>query len=303
MSYGVTPQGFNRKSPQQILADLEARMVTQFGVGVIQSPQSTLGQLNRLMSDAIRELWEYYEHVYQSYDPDQAMGLRLDSLAKIRVIGRGANEEDPEFRNAITNLGRARIDIQDLVREVRDIVGVTYVQIFLNEGDIEDADTGLVPGSIAVAVIGGDDAEIATTVRRFVVPGITTAGNETVSTIVDGYCRSVRIIRPILIPVSLTIKVRIRNDRLGCPAPSFAAIEEFFVQAASSPSPTMFLNGDDVSLYRVRQLIESAYQTVEVVHVVGTRDEQILPFNETVRMGFFELAVFDIEDVTVELFE
>ena len=72
------------------------------------------------------------EDVYQSYDPDQAEGIRLDTLAEIRLLERAEGEADPAFRLAISNQGRAR-NIQDIARAVAGIPGVYYYHVWVND--------------------------------------------------------------------------------------------------------------------------------------------------------------------------
>jgi hypothetical protein len=112
-TYGVTPQGFSRKRLPEILGDIETDMKTVFGNGVVLSPQSPLGQLNGLFSSLTAFAWELAEDAYQSYDPDQAEGIRLDQLGRIRLIARALGEADDSYRDAITNSGIARVDLAD----------------------------------------------------------------------------------------------------------------------------------------------------------------------------------------------
>lgn len=296
MTFGVTPTGFRVKPYAQTLAEIEALMRTEFGPDVVQSAESPLGQLNALFADLATGLWEVGLDVYQSYDPDQAEGPRLDSLAKLRVLSRGIGETDEAFRQAITNIGRARIDLQDIVRAVRAVPGVTYVQAFVNDADTA-TDFGLNPGAVAVAVLGGEDEAVAAELRRFVVPGVETYGNTRVTTLIDGLCRSFNIVRPFVIPVSLALVVRRRADRLGCPPPAGAAIRDALVADLNAA----MLNGDDVTLFRVRQAVESRWAgQVELVSFTGERDGLASEgANEAVRIGFVEIASFAAADITV----
>lgn len=303
MTYGVVPEGFVRKPLEQILAEVQASLITEFGPDVIQTPQSPLGQLNGLFANLTAQLWEVAQDVYQSYDPDQAEGTRLDVLAKMRLLARAAGESDEEFRRAITNAGRARNDIQDLARAIVAVPGVTYVRVYLNESNEID-ENGLPPGSVAVSVLGGDDEAIATEMRRYIVPGITTVGNVYVSTEIDGFCRSFALLRPILIPVSIDVTVRMRKDALGCPPPSTTAIRDGLVLELTSGIRRL-LNGDDVDTYRVRSIIESAYPNVEVVSVIAQRIEDLdtaqqqVTDQERAVIAFIEMATVSIDDVTV----
>lgn len=297
MTYGVQPEGFRRKELSQILAEIEASLITEFGPGVIQSPQSPLGQINGVFAEAAALLWEIIEDVYQSYDPDQAEARRLDALAKIRILRRAGGETDESLRLAVTNFGRARIDTQDIARAVRALDGVTYTQVFLNDGNAIDAN-GLQPSQIAVAVLGGDDDEIAAELRRHVVPGVTTVGNYLVESEIEGYCRSFPIVRPIVIPTALTVYVERRTDRPGCPPPSMTAIRDALHEDLTVTR--RLINGEDITLFRVRQAVEAQWGgSVEVRSFVGSREDIPQSENEPVTFGFIEIADIALEDIEV----
>jgi hypothetical protein len=295
--YGVLPQGFRRKELSLILAEVENALITEFGPDVIQSAQSPLGQINGVFAEAIAILWELLEDAYQSYDPDQAEAVRLDTLGRIRILARAGGESDESFRQAITNFGRARIDIQDIVRAIRALDGVTYTQVFLNDGDVIDAN-GIAPGQLAVCVLGGDDEAIAAELRRYIVPGVTTTGNFRVESNIDGFCRSFPIVRPIVIPAAIQIWVRRNNDRLGCPPPSLAAIRDALFEDLTVTRP--LINGEDITLFRIRQAVEGRWQgSVEVVRFNGEREEIDQIDNQPISFGFIELASLDIDGITV----
>lgn len=292
--YGVVSTGYNRKPLAVILAEIEEANIATFGPSVVQTPQSPLGQLNGLFADLSAQLWEHGEDVYQSYDPDQAEGARLEMLGKLRLLDRAVGELDPSYRQAITNAGRARIDLQDLIRAVQNIDGVTYVQVFVNDTDVVDAN-GLEPHSVSVAALGGDDAEIALTVRDYVVPGIGTSGNLRLDTLADGVCRSIWITRPVAVPITLDIEVIRRSDNLGCPPAALTAIAEGLV--ADLNGERRLVNGEDVTVHAIRSAIEARYPNVEVTSVAGSRaGDATMPL----AIGFAEIAAFSIDDVTVE---
>lgn len=296
MTYGVIPQGFNRKPLPVILAELEAAMITEFGPRVIQTPQSPLGQINGLMADLVSDLWEFAEDVYQSYDPDQAEGSRLDTLAKLRLLRRATQESDFDFRQAITNQGEARVDIQDITRAIKAVPGVTYAKVFLNESQQTDSNR-LEPGTICVAVLGGDESDLVTALRSYVVPGISTYGNTYVSTTIEGFCRTFAILRPILVPVTLTVNVKAFRDNLGCPPPSALAIANSLKTAFLTTHE--LINGDDITHFKVRSVIESLFPNVEVVSIVGTRPGPNQFPEPIIIIDFLELAT--VNDVTVNL--
>lgn len=290
--YGISPTGFARKPLTIILAELEAALITEFGPGVIQTSQSPLGQINGIFSEAAAKHWELAEDIYQSLDPDQAEGVRLDILGRIRRIGRAGGEGDDAFRRAITNAGQARIDLQDISRAIAALDGVTYSHVWVNDTGAIDSNL-MPPGSICIAVTGGDDDEIAATMRKYVVPGVSMYGLTAIESLIDGFCRTFRILRPINVPVELNVVVRTFKDSMGCPPPSATAIRTTLVNGL------YLLNGDDVTFYRVRSVIESAFSNVEVVSINGERDGIAQSNNTDVVIGFIERASLAAEDVSI----
>lgn len=288
-NYGIQPTGYVRKPISVILGELEAAMVTEFGPGVIHTPQSPLGQINGLMADLLAEVDERNLDLYQSYDPDQAEGARLDTLARLRLINRGLMD-DADLRRAMTNFGQGRIDLQDLARAISSVSGVSYSRVFVNDSG-ETQNPELERGFIALAVQGGNDEDIAETFRRYVVPGISTFGNTVVTSNIGGFCRSMSIIRPIEITVEVLIKVRLRRDRDNCPPPSTQAI----VQTLENNWWTNRENGKDVTAYTLRSVVEGAFSNVEVVNFRGARNGILSDEGATVSMGFTEIARLDVQ--------
>lgn len=295
MSFGVTPTGFARKPLNVILSELEAAAVAEFGPDAITSSQSPFGQLLGLMANFAARNWEVAEAAYHARDPDQSEGLQLDMLATMRILSRGLEESDEELRQAITNQGRARVDLQDLVRAVSEVDGVTYTQVFVNDTASVDVN-GLEPHSVGVAVIGGDDDEVARTVRAYVVPGIGTSGNVRVDTEIEGVCRTVWLVRPAPVAIGVDVQVTRRNDRLGCPPADLVAIAEALV--AQMNGARRLVNGEDVETYMLRSAIEAFYPNVQVVSVTAYRLDDTgssLPIS----IAFDEIASFSIDNVSV----
>ncbi|MGO4672995.1 hypothetical protein AB4Z40_08855 [Bosea sp. 2YAB26] len=295
MAYGVIPSGFELKRLPEILADIEADNVATFGPGVIQTAASPLGELNGLHSDLAAALWELALSVYQSLDPDQAEGVRLDQVAKLRLLTRAPGEADIDFRQAITNAGRARIDMNDLSQALSALAGVTWVQTFVNETDTTDVD-GIPRQHVAVAIIGGDDDEIAKTIRAYVVPGIGTYGNSTIETTIEGFCRSIKVIRPAEIAVEIEADVLARPDRNGCPPPSALAIASGLADALTGAGRPR--NGQAVTEYLIRQAIESRYPNIEVNEVRAS----IVPTSPgavPVAIGFFQIMAVSVDRITI----
>lgn len=295
MAYGVDPSGFVLKRLPEILAEIQAANVATFGPGVIQTDQSPLGQMNGLHADLSASAWEIALMVYQALDPDQAEGVNLDRIGKLRLLERAPGESDIDFRSAITNAGRARIDMSDLSQALSAIAGVTWVQTYVNDGDVADAD-GVSAHSVAVAIIGGDDDEIAKTVRTYVVPGIGTYGNVTLETTIEGFCRSIRIVRPAVVPVTIEVEIEAQADRNGCPPPSALAIAAGLAQSLTGA--TRPRNGQDLTEFLIRQAIESRYPNVQVVNVQASRTPAAVGA-VPVTFNFFEIMAVSADRISI----
>lgn len=294
--YGTQPTGFVRKPLDVILGELEAENVETFGPGVIQTPESPLGQINGLYAHVTAILWELAEDTYQSYDPDQAEGTRLDTLAKLRIVARAVAESDTDLRAGITNQGRARTDITDLIRALLSISEVTYVAVFVNDTDAPDVN-GIAGHSVAVAILGGDDDTIARTLRTYIVPGIGMYGNTRVDTTIDGFCRTVWFIRPALVPIRLVVTVRTYTDKMGCPPPSTATIATALAEDLMGDE--RLRNGSDVTEYVIRQAVESRWSNIEFVSAEAARGEEdpMAPLPHAI--AFDEIATFAPDDIQV----
>lgn len=294
-TYGVVPTGFARKPLSVILEEIEAANRVAFGNGVIQDAESPLGQLNGVFAEASAKLWENAEGAYQSYDPDQAEGTRLEVLARLRLLERALGESDAAFRQAITNAGRARIDMADLVRAIRGITGVTYAAAFVNDSNATDAN-GIAPHSVSVAVLGGDDALIAQAIRTYVVPGVGTDGNTRSDINVDGLCRTIFFTRPTIKRVVLSLTVSVSADRNGCPPPSAVAMKTAIVEELSGDAQP--LNGFDVTMHLLRTALSCRFPNVEVVSgqaAVFGDPLASLPLT----IPFEWIAAFAVADITI----
>jgi hypothetical protein len=290
--YGVQSSGFVRKPISVILSEIEAQNRTEFGAGVIQTAETPLGQLNGIFAELSAKLWELGEDIYQSYDPDQAEGNRLEMLGRIRLADRADSETDESYRQGITNAGSARVDIQDISRAVAALEGVTYSHVFIN--DTGELDGNGMPGaSICVAVTGGADDDIAKAIRTYIVPGVAVHGNTSISSVIDGFCRNLRILRPIEVPVDLTVTVRAFKDNLGCPPPAATAIKTGLI------ANLYLLNGDDIDHYRIRTVIENLFSNVEVISFNGKREGIEQEDDTPVVIGFIERAVLDAVTIVV----
>ncbi|QQM29285.1 hypothetical protein JET14_13205 [Martelella lutilitoris] len=293
--YGVLSSGFNRKPLAVILAEIEAANIEVFGPGLIQTAQTPMGQLNGLRADLLSQVWESFEDVYQSYDPDQAEDTRLDTLARLRLISRTAGELDESLRQAITNAGAANTRDADFYRAILNVSGVTWAKIHVNDDDATDAN-GQDAHSVCVAVIGGDDEAVATTARQFIVPGIGSYGNTPVPTEIDGVCRNIFIMRPTDIPIFLELDITKTNGDDGCPPPSNNAIAAALQDGLSGSNRPA--NGRDITEHMIRTVIAQSWRNVEVTAIQGARVGDTAT-DLPISIDFDEIASIDLDNITI----
>lgn len=266
---GVTPLGFERKSLAEILADVEAAASGAFGPALIQTAESPQGQLNGIFANIAAQTWEMAEDVYQSLDPDQAEGPRLDMLARLRGLVRPAGEDDATFARRITNRDRPDIHLRPAIEAVEAVAGVGCVRVWVNDTGTVDAN-GIPGHSICFAVTGGDDAEVGAAIHDWTVAGIGLYGNTTV-TVPDasGICRTLAFLRPAPRPVSLNVTIASRPpDGRGCAAPTVDEVRDAIVAGLSCAAAGGLGNGADVTESRVRQAL-SVLPGAEVLTVAG----------------------------------
>lgn len=88
MAFGLSSTGFLRKRLADISGDdgtsgIKGALRDSFGQGINLRPQSVEGQLVGIFSEAMAELWELAEDVYDSQSPDKAEGAPLDDVVAL----------------------------------------------------------------------------------------------------------------------------------------------------------------------------------------------------------------------------
>jgi len=102
MSYGVIPEGFNEKTLDVLLEEIQEAERSAFGPNINTQADSVLGQLNGIFSDKLAELWEVALAVYRAQYPDSASAEALDGVAAITGTTRLAAQ--PSTATLLLNL-------------------------------------------------------------------------------------------------------------------------------------------------------------------------------------------------------
>lgn len=87
MTYGITPQGFNRKRLEDIRLELIEQYEAEFGA-IDTSAESVFGVIIGVQAKALADLWEGQESTYNSLYPSTADGVSLDNVADLTGVKR-----------------------------------------------------------------------------------------------------------------------------------------------------------------------------------------------------------------------
>lgn len=82
-SFGVLDTGFNLKTLQDLLTEVEQEQRNKFGPDFNTQADSVAGILNGIFLDKVAEAWEVAQAVYRARQPDSAGGEALDNVAAI----------------------------------------------------------------------------------------------------------------------------------------------------------------------------------------------------------------------------
>jgi len=83
MTFGVTPQGFNIKTLEVILDEIQQSQRSAFGPAFNTQADSAAGQLNGIFGDKLAEAWEVLLAVYRALHVDSATGESQDAVAAL----------------------------------------------------------------------------------------------------------------------------------------------------------------------------------------------------------------------------
>ncbi len=82
-TYGITPQGFVRKTQQNIIEEIEIDELKDVADDLDVSSDAIVGQLNGIFGRQLGIAWEQLEVCYNGFDPEAAEGRLLEMLCKL----------------------------------------------------------------------------------------------------------------------------------------------------------------------------------------------------------------------------
>lgn len=172
---GLSAAGFLSKRLPQIKAELEAEFRAQFGADLNVAPETVVGQLIGIESEAKSLFWASLDDVYQSQYPATASGASLDLLVAINGLTRL-----PELPTTVT--GYLSLTVETVVaagRKAKDNE-ITYTLLDTVTGSAATAHGG----TVTVGVVAN------ATLYSIIIDGAayshTSSGSATASTILTG---------------------------------------------------------------------------------------------------------------------
>lgn len=81
--FGVTPDGFNRPSVQDLLTRRNGEQRATISQGLDVSPESIMGQANAIGCRQLAVAWEALDTCYNGFDPDRAEDFLLTAVCKL----------------------------------------------------------------------------------------------------------------------------------------------------------------------------------------------------------------------------
>ena len=89
MPYGVTPDGFVRKTEANIRSDMQAKLRTRISPHLQFRGRNFLGNLVDVVAQELALPWEALEQAYNGFDPDNSVDDQVVSLALLNGVPRG----------------------------------------------------------------------------------------------------------------------------------------------------------------------------------------------------------------------
>lgn len=177
--FGVTKEGFNRKSYTDILANLQARARETYGEDINLTNTSFLGMHLQNEAWEIAEMWELAEDVYYSAFIDYNEGLSQDNTGKYITISRKPAQRSKGFITVVGNEGTRirkgfRVATKDLIKVFETTI----------DGVISESGTLILP---IQSILPGLEMNVgAMTIKEIVNPisGVTEVYNTDIT--VDG---------------------------------------------------------------------------------------------------------------------
>lgn len=135
MTYGITAQGFVRKTYEVILAELQAKARSGdcFGADVDLSDENYIGPKIKLMAWALAGQWELAEDAYYSLDLDNAEGVALNRVVGLSLVGRDS-AANATVDLTFTGVAGSAVPVGTICETARQIQFATLSAVVIGDG-------------------------------------------------------------------------------------------------------------------------------------------------------------------------
>lgn len=260
MAYGVTSDGFNRKTLPDIKNDLITSLESVFG-DINTNDASVFGQILGVFAKFAADYWEQLEYVYNAFYPSSTSGAALDGVCEINGITRLPATKTTvvcELTGTATTVVPAGSQVRSTSGDLFELDAQVILTGGTDNGDFTAVEFG------PISAIGGTITEIATPV----------SGWDTVNNAADGETGR-----------NEETDAELRQRRLS----TIAIIGAATVEAIRGRLLQEVDNVTDVNVYTNREDITDSFgrppHSVEAVVVGGDDDEIRAKLWETVAAG------------------
>lgn len=169
MTFQLTPAGLETDSQEEVFQDLAGRVQAALGTNINVTATSQIGQLLNILSEFYALTQQNTKQLYDSLDPDAAVGLTLDQRAAL-VGTKRRGETFSIVVGEVTASGAINIPNGSLIENVD-----TTTQWELISGPIVEAGAGVYPATFQ-AVTAGPVTALAGTTWNIVTPSANWVG-------------------------------------------------------------------------------------------------------------------------------
>lgn len=79
----VDATGLTIKTVQEIVTDFETKQRSDIDPNIVTAPEEPLGQINGIVANSQREVWDLAQVAYNAFNPDAAEGFLLDAVSAL----------------------------------------------------------------------------------------------------------------------------------------------------------------------------------------------------------------------------
>lgn len=293
MSYGLTINGFKKKSLAVIKAETEQKLRDALGEDISLIPQSVFGILVGIESEEKALLWESLEGIYNAKYPSTAQEVSLDKVCEFIGIRKQEGETEAELRARykVSVSAKGKNNADSLFGQLLELEAVTDAKVIENKTNTTV--NGIPPHQFLSVVQGGVNAEIAQIIWNNTPQGIDSFGAITeVITDAQGDGQNVNFSRPLDVPIFFEINI---TKDISFPIDGDAQIKDAIVAYGT----TNFKINKDVILSRFYTPINSVSGVVDIEVFMGLSANPITTAN--IPIDITEISQFENANIIVNV--